>query len=51
MTRITATLVALLIPATGYAASIDIGRGSVPLVIPANYTEDKPVPLVILVHG
>ena len=35
----------------GQAASIDIGRGEVPLVVPANYDASKPAPLVILIHG
>ena len=34
-----------------HAASIDIGRGEIPLVVPANYDESQPAPLVVLVHG
>lgn len=33
------------------AQSIDAGRGSLPLVVPADYDEAKPAPLVILLHG
>jgi polyhydroxybutyrate depolymerase len=42
---------ALCIVSVCQAASIDIGRGEVALVVPTNYDESKPVPLVVLVHG
>ena len=33
------------------ADSVDIGRGAVPVVVPAGYAESEPAPLVVLVHG
>jgi len=34
-----------------FAESIDLGRGPVPLVVPSNYDESKPAPLIVLLHG
>ena len=33
------------------AESVDLGRGPVPLVIPKDYDEAKPAPLIVLIHG
>jgi polyhydroxybutyrate depolymerase len=41
----------LLLASAGQAATVDIGRGEIPLVVPANYEEGTPAPLVVLVHG
>lgn len=42
----------LLVTLSGVSAeSIDLGRGPVPLVIPKDYDEAKPAPLIVLIHG
>lgn len=33
------------------AQSIDLGRGELPLTIPANYDGNTPAPLIVLLHG
>lgn len=44
-------LVMSLVAGVCNAAAIDIGRGEVPLVVPSNYQEGTPAPLVVLIHG
>jgi len=44
-------LTTLLASVLGQAASIDVGRGEVPVVVPAGYDEAEAAPLVVLVHG
>ena len=51
MHRIVSTVLPLMIVGYVGAASVDIGRGEVPLVVPASYVENTPVPLIVLVHG
>ncbi len=51
MIRITAALFALMLTGLSYGASIDIGRGEIPLVVPDKYDQATPIPLVVLVHG
>lgn len=43
----------LLAGLTGTAAaqSIDLGRGALPLTVPANYNSETPTPLIVLLHG
>lgn len=45
------TLLTLLASAAVNAQSIDLGRGDLPLKVPANYDADVPTPLVVLLHG
>jgi polyhydroxybutyrate depolymerase len=33
------------------AQSIDLGRGELPVTVPANYDADTPAPLIVLLHG
>lgn len=43
---------ALIICATTVSAqSIDLGRGELPLTVPAAYDGDTPAPLIVLLHG
>jgi len=44
-------LMACLLFGPVQAATIDIGRGEVPLTIPAGYDQADSVPLIVLVHG
>ena len=44
-------LVALLAFFQAHAESIDIGRGEIPVVVPAGYDKSQPAPLVVLLHG
>lgn len=50
MSRLALTLAACA-AALGHAEGIDIGRGEVPVVVPAGYDASSPAPLVVLVHG
>jgi len=34
-----------------FAQTIDVGRGAVPLVVPSDYDDAEPAPLVVLLHG
>ncbi len=49
----TFALVALVMASApiALATSINTGRGDVPLVVPKKYSENKPAPLVMLLHG
>ncbi len=40
-----------LIGQAGVAQSVDLGRGDLPLTIPASYAEGVPTPLIVLLHG
>ena len=33
------------------AATVDVGRGEIPIVVPAGYDAAQPAPLIVLVHG
>ena len=33
------------------AQTLDLGRGEIPIHVPASYSADAPVPLVVLLHG
>jgi len=33
------------------AQTVDLGRGELPLTVPANYNEASPTPLIVLLHG
>jgi polyhydroxybutyrate depolymerase len=46
-------LIALLIGfgGTASAQTIDLGRGELPVQVPASYSADVPAPLVVLLHG
>jgi len=33
------------------AQSVDVGRGEVPVTVPASYDADTPAPLIVLLHG
>lgn len=43
--------VAVLCAGVCVAQSLDLGRGEVPLTVPAGYDEAKPAPLIVLLHG
>ncbi|MEX0964208.1 MAG: PHB depolymerase family esterase [Pseudohongiellaceae bacterium] len=47
---LTATLLALLCTSVG-AQSIDLGRGELPVIVPAGYDAATPTPLIVLLHG
>ena len=48
----TVCLVVILTAAGNASAqSIDLGRGELPLRVPAGYDSDTPIPLVVLLHG
>jgi len=49
--RIINAVVACFLASICQAASIDIGRGEIPLTVPANYEAGTAVPLVVLIHG
>lgn len=49
--RCVCLLITLLSFNLAQAASIDVGRGEVPVVVPAGYDEANPAPLIVLVHG
>jgi poly(3-hydroxybutyrate) depolymerase len=33
------------------AQSIDLGRGELPITVPAGYSSENPTPLIVLLHG
>jgi len=41
----------ILISAGAGAQSIDLGRGELPVTVPANYDAGTPAPLIVLLHG
>lgn len=43
--------IALVISGGAWAETIDVGRGEIPVRVPAGYDAKKPAPLVMLVHG
>ena len=43
--------VLMLVVSTLHAQSIDLGRGELPLKVPANYDASTPTPLIVLLHG
>lgn len=54
MLKIQSLLAALAITALSTAASaqsVDLGRGELPLTVPASYDADTPTPLIVLLHG
>ena len=40
-----------LYPALTLAQSLDLGRGEIPITVPANYEVNIPTPLIVLLHG
>ncbi|MEQ8409768.1 MAG: PHB depolymerase family esterase [Gammaproteobacteria bacterium] len=46
-----AALLTSLLSATLSAQSINLGRGELPVTVPANYDEASPAPLIMLLHG
>lgn len=44
-------LLAALFTSLGYAQSIDLGRGEIPVTVPTDYDEDVPTPLIVALHG
>lgn len=46
-----ATTVLILFSANVSAQSIDLGRGELPVTVPANYDAGAPAPLIILLHA
>ncbi len=49
-TLLAATVLVLLSTSVG-AQSIDLGRGELPVTVPANYDAGSPAPLIVLLHG
>ena len=47
---LTATILGLFSASVG-AQSIDLGRGELPITVPANYDAGTPAPLIVLLHG
>ena len=47
---LTATILVLFSASVG-AQSIDLGRGELPVTVPANYDAGTPAPLIVLLHG
>lgn len=46
------TASALAFASTGASAqSIDLGRGELPVTVPAGYDANSPAPLIVLLHG
>jgi polyhydroxybutyrate depolymerase len=52
-TTLSLLLIALIIGfgGTASAQTIDLGRGELPVQVPAGYSADTPTPLVVLLHG
>ena len=54
MTRFSSPLLLLILVFSSTvlsAQSVDLGRGELPLTVPAGYDEDTPAPLILLLHG
>lgn len=54
MKKVPSLLFVLLIQlgiGTASAQSIDMGRGEIPVTVPAGYSEDVATPLIVLLHG
>jgi len=49
--RLLATALLVLFSAALSAQSIDLGRGELPVTVPAGYESDTPAPLIVLLHG
>ena len=49
--QILALSFSLLLASALNAQTVDAGRGELPLKVPASYTADDPVPLIVLLHG
>jgi len=49
-TLLTATVLVLFAASAG-AQSIDLGRGELPVTVPASYDAGTPAPLIVLLHG
>ena len=41
----------VLFSASLLAQAIDLGRGELPVTVPANYDAATPAPLIVLLHG
>lgn len=51
MQKFLSLLVASLLAPMALAQSIDLGRGEIPIAVPADYDADEPTPLIVLLHG
>lgn len=51
LTTLFAAIVLVLFSASTGAQSIDLGRGELPVTVPANYDAATPAPLIVLLHG
>ncbi len=52
--RLTNALAAVTLVAASFALnaqSIDLGRGELPITVPAGYSSENPAPLIVLLHG
>ena len=52
--RLTNALAAFILVVASFALnaqSIDLGRGELPITVPAEYSSEKPAPLIVLLHG
>lgn len=52
--RLTNALAAVTLVAASFALnaqSIDLGRGELPITVPAGYESENPAPLIVLLHG
>ncbi|MDG2162768.1 MAG: hypothetical protein P8M31_04925, partial [Gammaproteobacteria bacterium] len=52
--RLTHALAAVTLVAASFALnaqSIDLGRGELPITVPAGYSSENPAPLIVLLHG
>ena len=52
--RLTNALAAFILVVASFALnaqSIDLGRGELPITVPAEYSSENPAPLIVLLHG
>ncbi|MEJ6678995.1 MAG: hypothetical protein QNL34_02550, partial [OM182 bacterium] len=52
--RLTNALAAITLVVASFALnaqSIDLGRGELPITVPAGYSGENPAPLIVLLHG
>ena len=52
--RLTNALAAFILVVASFALnaqSIDLGRGELPITVPAGYSSENPAPLIVLLHG
>jgi len=51
LSRLSLMLIAIVMSTSLAAQSVDLGRGELPLTVPAGYDGEIAVPLVVLLHG